>query len=95
MNSAFTAAASDPKWRTVILVDTSVWVDFFRGADRAADLAELRAWFEEFAAEEWDPQIEEDARNGKLDALYQRFEKENQHDGDVPLDDFINKEKLP
>jgi len=24
----------------VILVDTSVWVDFFRGADRAADLAE-------------------------------------------------------
>ena len=60
-----------------------------------ADLAELRAWFEEFAAEEWDRQIEEDARNGKLDALYQRFEKENQHDGDLPLDDFINKEKLP
>ena len=24
----------------MILVDTSVWVDFFRGADRAADLAE-------------------------------------------------------
>jgi len=24
----------------VILVDTSVWVDFFRGADRATDLAE-------------------------------------------------------
>jgi len=24
----------------VFLVDTSVWVDFFRGADRAADLAE-------------------------------------------------------
>jgi len=24
----------------VILVDTSVWVDFFRGAERAADLAE-------------------------------------------------------
>jgi predicted nucleic acid-binding protein len=24
----------------VILVDTSVWVDFFRGADRASDLAE-------------------------------------------------------
>jgi len=24
----------------VILVDTSVWVDFFRGTDRAADLAE-------------------------------------------------------
>jgi predicted nucleic acid-binding protein len=24
----------------VILVDTSVWVDFFRGTERAADLAE-------------------------------------------------------
>jgi predicted nucleic acid-binding protein len=24
----------------VILVDTSVWIDFFRGTERAADLAE-------------------------------------------------------
>ncbi len=33
------------------------------------DLAELRAWFEEFEAAAWDEQLEEDARCGKLDAL--------------------------
>jgi hypothetical protein len=31
--------------------------------------ASFREWFEAFAADEWDRQIEEDARNGKLDKL--------------------------
>ncbi len=32
-------------------------------------LVEFRAWFEEFDAEQWDRQFEEDANSGKLDAL--------------------------
>jgi hypothetical protein len=32
-------------------------------------LAEFRAWYEQFDAEVWDRQIEEDIAAGKLDAL--------------------------
>jgi len=32
-------------------------------------LAKFRAWFEAFDAELWDRQIEEDAKNGKLDKI--------------------------
>lgn len=34
-----------------------------------AELAAFRNWFSQFDAEAWDRQIEEDAKNGKLDAL--------------------------
>ena len=34
------------------------------------ELDKFRAWFEEFAADEWDRQIEQDAQNGKLDKLF-------------------------
>ena len=33
------------------------------------ELAELRDWFLEYDAELWDRQIEEDAREGRLDRL--------------------------
>ena len=33
------------------------------------DLAKLRDWFEEFASQLWDAQIERDAKAGKLDRL--------------------------
>jgi hypothetical protein len=33
------------------------------------DLAKFRAWFGEFEARVWDPQIEADAKAGKLDGL--------------------------
>jgi hypothetical protein len=33
------------------------------------DLAKLRDWFEEFASQQWDAQIERDAKAGKLDNL--------------------------
>ena len=33
------------------------------------ELARFRAWFEEFAADEWDKQIERDIKAGKLDKL--------------------------
>jgi len=32
-------------------------------------LAQFRAWFEEFDADAWDRQIEQDASDGKLDSL--------------------------
>ena len=34
-----------------------------------AELAAFRAWFREYDADEWDRQIEDDARSGRLDEL--------------------------
>jgi len=33
------------------------------------ELSAFRKWFEEYEAEAWDRQIEQDARSGKLDKL--------------------------
>jgi hypothetical protein len=33
------------------------------------DYSRLRAWFEEFDAQQWDEQIERDAKSGKLDKI--------------------------
>ena len=33
------------------------------------ELARFRTWFIEFDADAWDRQLEEDAKNGRLDAL--------------------------
>jgi len=41
-----------------------------------SELANFRKWFHEFDAENWDRQIEEDARAGKLDALADEAIKE-------------------
>ena len=57
-------------------------------------LDELCDWLSHFAADAWDRQIEADAASGKLNAMYQRLEKENQDEPNIPLDDFLNKEKL-
>ena len=35
-------------------------------------VAQIRAWLDERAAEEWDSQIEQDERAGRLDALAER-----------------------
>ena len=45
-------------------------------------------------ADEWDRQIEEDAHNGKLQALHDRLEAENRGQPEVPLDDFLDEKKL-
>ena len=34
-------------------------------------LARFRVWFNEFTADEWDKQIEADAKSGKLDKLFE------------------------
>jgi len=36
------------------------------------ELSRLRAWFEEFDAQEWDKQIEREAKAGKLDKIAER-----------------------
>ncbi|MGC1374582.1 MAG: hypothetical protein WA821_00035 [Anaerolineales bacterium] len=35
----------------------------------AQDYSRLREWIEEFDAQEWDEQIERDAKSGKLDKI--------------------------
>lgn len=42
------------------------------------ELARFRAWFDEFVAQAWDKQIEEDARAGKLDELADQALKDHQ-----------------
>jgi hypothetical protein len=38
----------------------------------ASELAELRQWFAEWDADEWDREIEGDAASGKLDKLFEK-----------------------
>jgi hypothetical protein len=42
----------------------------------ASDLAELMAWLENYYAQMWDKQIEEDLEAGRLDALLAEVDKE-------------------
>ena len=42
----------------------------------ATDLAELMAWLENYHAQMWDQQIEEDLETGRLDALLAEVDKE-------------------
>ncbi len=41
----------------------------------AGELARFSKWFEEFMADAWDRQIEEDARAGRLDAAMKRADE--------------------
>ena len=41
-------------------------------------VAQIRAWLDERAAEEWDSLIEQDERAGRLDALADRAQAEHQ-----------------
>ena len=40
------------------------------------ELAQFTAWFEEYQANLWDKQIEQDALSGRLDALAERSNRE-------------------
>ena len=39
------------------------------------DLAQFSQWFEEFMADQWDKQIEQDAAAGRLDAAIKRADE--------------------
>lgn len=41
-----------------------------------ADIAALASWFEEFHAQAWDKQIEQDLEQGRLDGLIAEAEQE-------------------
>ena len=49
------------------------------------DFAHFQAWFEEFAADAWDRQIEADARAGKLDHLISQADADFEADRCTPL----------
>jgi len=40
------------------------------------ELARFRAWFEEYYAQLWDKQIEEDAKSGRLDKIIAEVNEE-------------------
>ena len=48
-------------------------------------VAQIRAWLDERAAEEWDSQIEQDERTGRLDALAERALAEHRAGRTRPL----------
>jgi hypothetical protein len=51
----------------------------------ASDLAELMAWLEDYYAQMWDKQIEEDLEAGRLVALLAEVDKEYAAGLDQPL----------
>lgn len=51
----------------------------------AQELAELMAWLENYHAQMWDKQIEEDLEAGRLDALLAEVDKEYEAGSGQPL----------
>lgn len=41
-----------------------------------AELAEFRAWFQQFDMDEWDRQIERDSKSGKMDKLIDQAKRD-------------------
>jgi hypothetical protein len=52
----------------------------------ASELARFSEWFAEFAADQWDRQIEEDLRAGRLDAAIKRADDHYEAGRCTPLD---------
>ena len=50
-----------------------------------SELAELAKWFEEFHAQIWDAQLEQDVKDGRLDALLKQAEQEFEQGQCEPL----------
>jgi len=50
-----------------------------------AELAELAKWFEEFHAQIWDEQLEQDVKTGRLDALIKQAEQDFEQGQCEPL----------
>jgi hypothetical protein len=43
---------------------------------KPTELSEFATWFEEFWAQVWDKQIEQDIKSGRLDGMIQQVEQE-------------------
>jgi hypothetical protein len=59
------------------------------------DFRKLADWMDKRRALDWDRQIEEDAKSGKLDRLYEKLQAENLEAEAVELNDFLDQQKLP
>jgi hypothetical protein len=51
----------------------------------ASEVAKLAKWFEEFQAQVWDSQLEQDSKTGRLDALLERAEQDFEQGRCEPL----------
>ena len=51
----------------------------------AEELARLSAWFEQFMTDQWDRQIEEDIKAGRLDAAAKRADEDFEAGRCTPL----------
>jgi hypothetical protein len=51
----------------------------------ADELAKLRDWFEQFASQQWDAQIERDAKAGKLDRMAEKAREDHKAGRSRPL----------
>jgi hypothetical protein len=51
----------------------------------AEELARFSAWFEQFMADHWDRQIEEDVKAGRLDAAAKRADEDFEAGRCTPL----------
>jgi hypothetical protein len=60
----------------------------------AGEFVELECWFDAERNRKWDRQIKQDAQSGKLRGLYERLQSENRGQPKVPLDEFLDNEKL-
>jgi len=49
------------------------------------ELARFRAWFDEYYAEVWDKQIEDDVKSGRLDKLISEANEEYDAGSSIPL----------
>jgi flagellar motility protein MotE (MotC chaperone) len=58
------------------------------------EFVELEQWFDAERNRKWDRQIEEDAQSGKLREVYEKLKSENQGQPNIPLDKFLDNEKL-
>jgi len=60
----------------------------------SSEQQQLARWFEHELEDVWDAEIEENAKSGKLDRLYDRLKKEDGDNLTVSLDDFLDDKKL-
>ena len=60
----------------------------------SSEQQQLARWFEHELEDVWDAEIEENAKSGKLDRLYDRLKKEDGDNLTVSLDDFLEDKKL-
>jgi hypothetical protein len=58
------------------------------------EMGELELWLDE-RNRNWDEEIERDAVSGKLQRAYERLKASDHKLPEVPLNDFLDDEKLP